>query len=1631
MKILIVGSGGREHALGEKIKANDRKLYFAPGNSGTSEIGENIDIGATDIEKLLEFAKKEEIDYTIVGPEDPLCMGLVDRFQENDLKVFGVNKKASKFESSKAYCKKFLEKYGIKTPAYLRCEDKDEILAYGEKLINEKGKLVLKRDGLAAGKGVFIIDKVSDFREKVDEILAIDKFVIIEEFVDGFEMSLLVLTDSSTIIPLPTAKDHKKIYDREIGPNTGGMGTYAPNVEAEAFKEKISEEILPKILEGFKKENIDYRGVLFIGFMINESGIYVLEFNVRFGDPETQVVLELIDNDILDLLMKTSTKNLDQVKLKINDKKAVSLVLASEGYPLSYEVSKEIKFEDGINSKIIHAGTKKEEGKILTASGRVLNVVSVSHSFDEAIARAYEDAEKIHFDGKYYRKDIGPSVKRVYVKKKDAYDFESKNLREKIQNSLGIKLDGIKIYKRYDLETEDKNIEKLLYTVLAEAPVDTAYAFDDALKLQESFKNTIVSEYLPGQFNQREQGVLDTALLVIDDPNLQLRAATVFEIEGASPSELERIEKFIINPVDSHRVNLLGIPTSLKLSHEKNLENISYDGFRNFDDDKLKSFIEEHSLAMSLDDLRMVKDYFIDENRDPNETEIKILDTYWSDHCRHTTFNTYLDINIEAKTLLDEAIKKSFEKYLKMRDELGIKKPINLMSFGTILSKYMRANDNFDDLEVSKEINACSVFTKVRVLKDGKESLEDYLLMFKNETHNHPTEIEPFGGASTCLGGAIRDPLSGRSYVYQAMRLSGAGNIKEAYEDTLEGKLPQAKITKEAALGYSSYGNQIGLATGLVDEFYHEGYTAKRMECGAVIAAAPAENVKRLDPVPGDLVILLGGRTGRDGIGGATGSSKSHKITSIQTESAQVQKGNAPEERKIQRLFRREEVARLIKKCNDFGAGGVSVAIGELADGIDIYLDKVPLKYEGLKPFEIAISESQERMAVVIDKKDLDEFMAYAKEENLEATLVARVTDNNTMTLYYGDDIVAKLSYDFINTDGAERFTKVSYLSEDKPEILKEKDDDPNKFYEKIKDLDRLSKRNLIEMFDSSIGRNTVLSPLGGRKLLNPAQVMAARIPVDRGVSKTVSLMSYGFDPKLSSESQYLGGYYAVVESLARLVAVGSDLEKIRLSFQEFYESMDSDKAWSKPLKSLLGAFEVSSFFETPPIGGKDSMSGTFEDLKVPPSLISFAVTTEDIENIITNDFKGCGRIGLIKTSYKEDGGLDLEKLKENFQNLNKDIREGNVISAISLSRKGLLEDLFEQSIGNTGFTIDYDNLYNPMFGSFLVEYKEDRDFIENIGSFSEDIIVNGVKLDKEKLEDIYLHGLDEIFQGYENTSYEKLSPSKVSRRLKAKNHVSKPKVTILAAPGTNCELDSEKAFRKAGADTEILVFRNQNESEIQDSIDKLADLLKESQIFMIPGGFSLGDEPDGSAKFLANIIRNEKISKAIDYLLNENDGLILGICNGFQALVKTGLLPYGSVKIQEENDPTLTFNTSSRHIASFVNTRCLTDNSPWTVGIDLDKTYRIPISHGEGRFIVNKEKLEELLENDQIFSVYETSPNGSNYNIEGILSKDGKILGRMAHAERVDDDLFKNVYDVERELLFENAVNYFRKEEK
>lgn len=1635
MKILIVGSGAREYALANKLLEGDnsRQLYFATGNGGSLDLGKNIDIEADDIKGLLDFAKDEKIDYTVVGPEAPLCQGIVDEFLQAGLKIFGPKKEAAQFEASKAYTKKFLDKHKIATAAYIETEDYDKALRFSEILLEEKGKVVIKADGLAAGKGVLIAETLEEAESFLEEVIKKNKFnnkkVVIEEFLNGFEMSLICLTDSKKILPLPTSRDHKKIFTGEKGLNTGGMGTYSPNLEAEPFLERIEKEILNPILEGFQKDGIEYRGTLFIGLMISDSNIDVLEFNVRFGDPETQVILERIDNDILELLQATSEGNLEKIDLKVNDKKALCLVLSAGGYPESYEKNKEISIGNGLKSKVYHAGTKIEDGILKTNGGRVLNLVYSDKNFDKVIETIYEDVKKINFEGKHYRKDIGPKVKRVYVRKKDEYDFESKELIGEIKSSLGIELKDLKIYKRYDLEMKEENLNNILYTVLSEKPVDEIYSGKDALELQANLGDSIVVSYLPGQFDQREQALLDTIALISDE-NVKVSSSTVYEISGANKEDLKRIESYLVNPVDSHRINLLNIPTTLINDADPNKENEVYKGFINYDQEKLKEFLEDKSLAMNLEDLKMLQDYFKSENREPNETEIAILDTYWSDHCRHTTFNTELDIDFNPISSLDKQIKRSFDKYLKLREKLNVKKPISLMNLGTILAKDLRASGELEDLEVSSEINACSVKIKVRVEKNGKEELQDYLLMFKNETHNHPTEIEPLGGASTCLGGAIRDPLSGRAFVYQAMRVTGAADPTRPIEDTLEGKLPQRKITREAARGYSSYGNQIGLATGYVDEIYHEGYMAKRMETGAVIAAAPLENVKRLDPSPSDLVLLIGGKTGRDGIGGATGSSKTHKVSSILTESAQVQKGNAPEERKIQRLFRNPKLAKLIKKCNDFGAGGVSVAIGELHDGVDIYLDRVPLKYSGLKPKEIAISESQERMALVIDKKDLEKFNSYAAEENVEVTVVGEITDSNKMIMYYGDRVVCDLSYDFINTNGAKRKEKVEVTSEDVADYLNNSDKDPKNLENYLKDLNNTSKKNLIEIFDSSVGRGTVLNPLGGRQAVNPIQTMVAKIPNLEGDSKTVSLMSYGFNPYLSEQSQYLGGYYAVIESIGKLVATGANLENIRLSFQEYYEKLLDKKTWSKPLKSLLGALEASEFFKAPPIGGKDSMSGSFEDISVPPTLISFAVSSADIEDIISPDLKGKGKLGLIKTELNSLGMLDLNELKSNMEKLNRGIKEKNIISAILID-KGTLVNIYQQSIGNTGFTVDLEDLYSPLYGSFIVEYMEDRDFIEKIGEFSQDIVVNGVKLDSKKLEKAYLHTLDEVFKGYEEINELDLkNKSTEKRRSVAKIKVDKPKVLVASFPGTNSEWDTAKAFEIEGADTEVYVFKNQNNEDIKKSLKELAALIKKSNILAIPGGFSLGDEPDGSGKFIANVLRAKEVKEAIEYMLDKNDGLILGICNGFQALIKTGLLPYGKISDLSEDSPTLTFNKSRRHIASFVETRVITDNSPWLKEVEKGKIYKMPISHGEGRFVVSKEGLEELLKKEQVVSIYKLSPNGSDYNIESIMSEDGKILGKMGHAERVSDDLYKNIYDLEVQNLFKSAVRYFKEAE-
>lgn len=1219
------------------------------------------------------------------------------------------------------------------------------------------------------------------------------------------------------------------------------------------------------------------------------------------------------------------------------------------------------------------------------------------------------------------------NVKRIYICKKNEFDHQSKALREEIKNSLGIETTYIKTYRRYDIDIKDESLEKTLASVFYEAPVEEVY-YEDYKKLEASFENPIGIQYQAGQFDNREEGLIQTLALFTDE-KLRAKVTEVYDIGGVSQADLEKIKAFLINPVDSQEVDVYK-ETELREDAKENHENLVYEGFNKLDKDGLIKFVEEKSLAMSPEDLEVLQDYFKSENRDPNETEVAIIDTYWSDHCRHTTFNTELDVDFNVVTELDKEIKRVFDDYLKMREELGVKKPVTLMGLGTILSKELRKNGKLDDLEVSSEINACSVKIKAKVEVEDKLEDRDYLLMFKNETHNHPTEIEPVGGASTCLGGAIRDPLSGRSYVYQAMRVTGAGDPFTPIEKTLKGKLPQKKIVTEAALGYSSYGNQVGVATGLVDELYHPGYVAKRMETGAVIAACPLENVKRIEPTEGDVVILLGGRTGRDGIGGATGSSKSHKVSSIETESAQVQKGNAPEERKIQRLFRNPEAAKLIKKCNDFGAGGVSVAIGELADSIEVKLDKVPLKYMGLKPREIAISESQERMAVVVDKKDVDKFMELAYKENLEATLVARVTGDKRLKMYYKDELICDMSYDFVNQTGAKRFEEVEVVSEDLPKFLNNKDGlkDLEKY---LQDLNITSKRNMIELFDSSVGASTVLQPLGGKKQNTPAQVMAALIPTDDGESRTASVMSYGFNPKLSFESQFLGGYYAVVESIAKLVAAGAPLEGIRLSFQEFYEKMDNKKAWSKPLKSLLGALKASRFFDAPPIGGKDSMSGSFEDINVPPTLISFAVNTVDAKNIISPEFKGKGKLGLIRTKRDDIGALDLDMAKENFLNLQKEIEGGNIISAAAITHKGSLPQIFEMAIDNVGFDIKLDDLYSPLYGSFIVEYLEDRDFIEKLGDFKEDeMIVNGEKLDIEKLSKAYLTRMDKIFKPLDSHKLEKIDQAKApKRRMKSKKPVDEVKVVIPAFPGTNSEYDTARAFERAGAKAEVVIFRNKDDKALQESIEELAEKISKAQILAIPGGFSLGDEPGGSGKFIANVIRSEKVKKAIETLLEVNDGLILGICNGFQALVKTGLLPYGKIKNLEEDDPTLTYNTCSRHIARVVDTVVMSNNSPWLAKLEEGKTYKVPISHGEGRFIASEEAIKEILDKEQVALCYADVPNGSALNVEALMSEDGKILGKMGHSERFVENTFKNIVDMELEDIFTAGVEFFKKD--
>lgn len=1243
---------------------------------------------------------------------------------------------------------------------------------------------------------------------------------------------------------------------------------------------------------------------------------------------------------------------------------------------------------------------------------------------------------------------------RIFVEKYPEFQVEAASLKAELNENLQLDLQSLRLLNVYDLfGFTQELLEKSRYSVFGEIVTDKV---SDECDLTGT--RYIAVEYLPGQFDQRAASAVDCVHLIDPKTDVRIKSSKLIILSGdTDDATIAKIKHYYINAVESREKDLSKL-TDAESAAVKPVPVL--DGFTKMTDADLEPFCRKMGLAMNADDLREVVKYFTEEGRDPNETELRILDTYWSDHCRHTTFTTELEeIGVE-ESFMKEDIDGTLNLYLKMRKELGREhKGLNLMDMATIGGRYLRKAGLLDDMEVSEENNACSIYVDVDV--DGR--LEKWLLMFKNETHNHPTEIEPFGGAATCLGGAIRDPLSGRSYVYQAMRVTGAGDIYKPVAETLQGKLPQCVITKKAAHGYSSYGNQIGLATTHVREIYDEGYTAKRLEVGAVVGAVKADKVRRESPKPGDVVLMLGGRTGRDGIGGATGSSKEHTEESLETCGSEVQKGNAPEERKLQRLFRRPEVTKLIKKSNDFGAGGVSVAIGELTDGLDIYLDRVPVKYNGLNATELAISESQERMSVVVEAKDEAEFMEYCHSENIEVTHVADVTDTERMRMFYGDKIVADLQRKFIDSAGAKHFAKaeIAAVEEKNPfcrkvegETLKEK------LLNNLSDANVVSQKGLIEMFDSSIGRSTVLMPYGGELQLTETQVSVQKLPTD-GYTDTASMMAFGFNPVISKWSPYHGAAYSMVEACAKVVAAGGRYEKMRFSCQEYFERMTHDpKVWGKPMSALLGSLKMQVALGLPSIGGKDSMSGTFEHINVPPTLISFGITTVDAKNVISPELKWEGnRLWLVKHTPLKNYMPDVDQLKKNWAFVEEQIAGGNAVSAWAVGFGGVAEGLCKMSFGNS-FGVDVnvpeEDLFNYSYGSIILETEADIKF-ENAqflgtvtAGVNDSLRINSKNIPMESLLESAFDRYEKVYPATSTPDMKRLLPKGMEgvKPLKAKKmdlkykgeKIAEPVAYLPVFPGTNCDYDTAKAFRKAGAKVKTSVFRNLTEQDVFDSIDEMKKNIDECQILMFCGGFSAGDEPDGSGKFIANVLNNEKIAAAIEALIARG-GLILGICNGFQALVKSGLLPYGHLGTVTKDSPTLFRNDINRHISQIAFTRVASVNSPWLAGMNIGDTYAIPVSHGEGKFVVNEELAKELFENGQVAFQYAEpvdegvsmhspyNPNGSYYAIEGIISKNGQILGKMGHSERYENNLFKNIAANLEQPLFENAVKYFRGE--
>ncbi len=1230
---------------------------------------------------------------------------------------------------------------------------------------------------------------------------------------------------------------------------------------------------------------------------------------------------------------------------------------------------------------------------------------------------------------------------RIFVEKLPRFQVEAESLRRELNANLNLSIARLRLLCVYDLfGFSEELLERSRYGVFGEVVTD---AVTDSCDLEG--RKFLAVEFLPGQFDQRAASAVDCVRLIDPSADVRIRSSKLLVFDdGVTEEELSKIRRYCINAVESREKDLS------QLSDMEQAEVLPVpvlEGFTAMEEADLEPCCKRMGLAMNADDLREVVKYFRAEGRDPYETELRILDTYWSDHCRHTTFTTELDgITVEESFARDE-IEGSLALYLGIRRELGREhKSLCLMDIATIGARYLRAKGLLDDLEVSEENNACSVYVDVDV--DGET--EQWLLQFKNETHNHPTEIEPFGGASTCLGGAIRDPLSGRSYVYQAMRVTGAGDIYQKVSDTLPGKLPQSVISKKAAAGYSSYGNQIGLATTHVREVYHPDYVAKRLEVGAVVGAVKAENVRRERPAPGDVILMLGGRTGRDGIGGATGSSKEHDAKSLETCGSEVQKGNAPEERKLERLFRRPEVTRLVKKSNDFGAGGVSVAIGELADGLDIYLDRVPTKYSGLNSTELAISESQERMSVVVEARDVEAFMQYCREENIEVTHVADVTDTARMRMFNGDRKVVDLSREFIDSAGAKHYAEATIGRVDERDPfarIPEGATVAERFAVNLSDDNVLSQRGLVEMFDSTIGRSTVLMPFGGRTQRTETQVSVQKLPVD-GYTTTASVMAFGYNPYVASWSPYHGAAYAVVEAAAKVVAAGGRYERMRYSYQEYFERMTREAtSWGKPLAALLGALKMQVELGLPSIGGKDSMSGTFQQIDVPPMLMAFGITTVDARTVISPEFKGAGHhIYLVRHTPREDYMPDTGQLKRNFSFVSDQIAAGRIVSAWSVGFGGVAEALAKMAFGNAvGAEVEMDEpkLYDYAYGSIVVESVGELDFpaAELVGRTVADdaLTVAGERLPLDALYRANTEKFATIYPDKGDNRAEVMTSAPEPRTFVYPGQaVEHPRVFIPVFPGTNCDYDTAKAFRRAGAEVSMGVLCNLGGDDILRSIAEMKEQIRRAHIFVLAGGFSAGDEPDGSAKFIVNVLNNKDIRDEIHALLDRG-GLILGICNGFQALVKSGLLPYGRLGMVTTSSPTLFRNDINRHISQIVSTRVASVNSPWLAGFSLGEVHSIAVSHGEGKFVVSEELARELFAAGQVaFQYVDASgrptaeapfnPNGSSYAIEGLVSKDGQILGKMGHTERWEECLFKNIDGNKEQALFRNAVNYFRK---